>query len=68
MSTESTVYRVQGMTCGGCVKSLTRAVERAAPGVTFEVRLEPGELEVRGPHDPKVIARAVDDAGFDLAA
>ncbi len=63
-----TEYRVTGMTCGGCVKSLARALEAAAPGLDFDVNLDGGQLTVHGEHDPSIIARAVDDAGFELAA
>ena len=29
---ETTTYRVKGMTCDGCVRTLTRALEAALPG------------------------------------
>lgn len=59
-------YHVTGMTCGGCVASLTRALEAALPGCTVEVELDGGTVTVQGPHDAAQVADAVDDAGFEL--
>jgi len=60
-------YPVTGMTCGGCVKGLTTALERKAPDLDFTVTLEPGEVVVRGAHDPKLVRATVEAAGFDNA-
>lgn len=65
-----TVVKVAGMTCQGCVKSVTRVLA-ALPGVeAVEVSLERGEAALR--HDPSKAGiedfrRAVADAGFDAA-
>ena len=59
-----TTYKVDGMSCGGCAASLTRALKAAAPDLRCEVRLDPGGVRVEGAHDPKVIEQAVTDAGF----
>jgi copper chaperone len=66
MSDDTTTYRVEGMTCGGCVRSLEGALARAAPELEMMVTLEGGTVVVRGPHNPGVIAQAVEDAGFDF--
>ena len=63
----STSYKVDGMTCGGCVSSTTRALQSAAPGLEFEVSLEDGTIRVDGEHEAGAVARAIDDAGFTLA-
>ena len=58
-------YEVRGMTCNGCVKSLTRAIGNAAPGLGFQVSLENGGMvQVDGEHDETTIEKAVADAGF----
>jgi len=62
----SKIYKVSGMTCGGCAKSVTRAIQRVAEGVTVEVSHEAGEARVEGPHEPADIKRAVEDAGFEF--
>lgn len=67
---EQILLKVGGMSCGGCVKSVT-GVLLALPGVAkAEVSLEKGEAAVD--YDPALIGReqmaaAVADAGFDAA-
>jgi copper chaperone len=65
---EKTVLKVSGMTCGGCVKSVTNVL-KALPGVrSAEVSLERGEAEVR--FDPALasvaqLKGAIEDAGYE---
>ena len=67
---ETTTLKVSGMSCGGCVKSVTRVLTEL-PGVArAEVTLEPGEAKVE--FDPAQVtrdamAKAIDDAGFEAA-
>ena len=61
---DSKIYRVQGMTCGGCTASLTRALRAALPGRQIEVTLEGGIVRIDGPHDAAKVEQAVNDAGF----
>lgn len=61
-----TTYTVEGMTCGGCVRSVLAAVERAAPGAQAEVSLEKKELVVATEHDEARVKAAVEAAGFDV--
>jgi copper chaperone len=62
-----TTIKVGGMTCGGCVKSLTRALT-ALPGVTrAEVSLEQGQAVIDfdpGKVSQARLAEAIEDAGF----
>lgn len=57
---------IDGMTCGGCVKSLTRVLE-AVPGVdNAKVDLETASASVDGDQlDAKALIGAVEDVGFD---
>jgi copper chaperone len=63
--------RIDGMSCGGCVRNVT-GVLKALPGVfDAEVRLE--EAEARIEFDPGRITvgalrQAIIDAGFDATA
>jgi copper chaperone len=63
------VLSVTGMTCGGCVKSVTRVLT-ALPGVkTVDVTLTPGQARVT--YDPARVDRAalvqaIVDAGFGV--
>ena len=66
-SVKARVYKVEGMTCQGCVASVTRALVAALPGARLTVELEGGLVRIEGPHDPQAVRRAVEDAGFDFA-
>ncbi len=59
-------YLVKGMTCEGCVRAVTNAIERALPGTTVEVDLASGRVSVANCAEEGAIARAVDDAGFEF--
>ncbi|MCB9525699.1 MAG: heavy-metal-associated domain-containing protein [Myxococcales bacterium] len=65
MSEQST-YRVDGMTCGGCVRSLTAAFQAAMPQTPVQVDLAQAQVTVTGAHDPKAVEQVVEDAGFDF--
>lgn len=59
------VVKVGGMTCGGCVAAVKRAVETAVPGAVATVSLERGEVEVRG-GDVAAAKAAIVAAGFEV--
>jgi copper chaperone len=65
---ETMVLKVSGMSCGGCVKSVT-SVLMALPGVvTAEVSLDKGEAAVGydvGKVSREQMVQAIDDAGFE---
>ena len=58
------IYLVSGMTCEGCSRSVTKAIENAIPGAKVEVDLSAGRVSVTG-GEASAVAQAVDDAGFD---
>jgi len=64
---ETTTLKVSGMTCQGCVRSVTRVLQ-AVPGVDgVEVSLDKGEAQVR--YDPARtdvpgLRSAVEQAGY----
>lgn len=66
---ETITMNVQGMTCGGCVASVTRVL-KAVPGVAdVSVTLQPGAARVT--FDPAqtgapALRTAVEDAGYDV--
>jgi copper chaperone len=68
---ENVTLNVQGMTCGGCVASVTRVL-KAVPGVTeAAVTLQPGVANVT--YDPArtqltALRAAIEGAGFDVVA
>jgi len=63
---DSKTYRVAGMTCGGCVASLTRSLRGALPEVELEVTLEGGRVRIDGVHDQAKVEQAVAAAGFEF--
>lgn len=56
-------YLVQGMTCGGCARSVENAIKAAVPGASVAVDLPSGKVTV-DPADDAKVQQAVDDAGF----
>ena len=67
---ETTTLKVGGMSCGGCVKSVTNVLQ-ALPGVAkAEVSLEKGEAKVDyepGQATRAALAAAIADAGFEAS-
>ncbi|MBI1377897.1 MAG: cation-transporting ATPase [Frankiales bacterium] len=64
----TTVWTVQGMTCGHCVHAVTEEVS-AIPGVSgVEVDLESGRVTVESAEAPSedAVRAAVDEAGYTL--
>jgi copper chaperone len=57
-------YRVGGMTCGGCVSAVTRAIRRLDPEAAVAVDLAAGKVSVGGALAKDAVQRAVEDAGF----
>jgi copper chaperone len=60
----ATILNVENMHCGGCVKSVTRAIKNVAPTVEVAADVARRTVEIRGIADIKAIMRALDDAGF----
>ena len=63
-----TVLKVSGMSCGGCVKSVTSVLKSLAGVVSVDVSLEKAQAVVE--FDPAVLGRvqmaqAIVDAGFE---
>lgn len=59
----SDIYRVSGMTCGGCASAVTSAIKAAAPAAKVNVDLKTGKVSVDGAA-ADAVKRAVEDAGF----
>jgi copper chaperone len=56
-------YHVDGMTCQGCVRSLSNAIAQQVPEATVSVDLEAAAVTV-DPADDAAVQRAVEAAGF----
>jgi copper chaperone len=67
---ETTELRIEGMTCGGCVKSVTRVLSAVAGVASAEVSLEEGRARVT--FDPgrtgiEALKQVVERAGYHAA-
>jgi copper chaperone len=67
---EKITFNVQGMSCNGCVGSVTRVL-KATPGVQdVNVTLQPGRAEVSfdpARTDAAALRTAIEDAGYGVA-
>jgi copper chaperone len=66
---ETIQLKVQGMTCGGCVKSVTSVLQKIPGASSVEVSLELNRATVT--YDPKQAApaqfkQAIEGAGFSV--
>ncbi|MBC7908225.1 MAG: heavy-metal-associated domain-containing protein [Rhodospirillaceae bacterium] len=59
----SKTYRVTGMTCGGCARSVEAAIKAVAPEASVTIDLASAKVSVDGASEDQV-KTAVDDAGF----
>lgn len=69
MNTVETTVTIDGMSCGGCVASLTRVL-KTVPGIE-PLKIEVGKAQLRIDADtvtPAVITSAVEQAGFTVTS
>lgn len=60
------VLKIEGMSCGHCKMSVEKALQ-AIPGViNASVSLEKKEAHITGTADRAILAKAVEDIGFDV--
>ncbi len=60
-----TTFNVKDMTCGMCVKHVTKAVQGIEPGAEVKVDLPTGKVDVTpAPNDAEAMAKAITDAGY----
>lgn len=67
----STVYGVEGMTCGHCAGSVTAALTALEGVEGVELDLAPGgtsTVTVSGPAAPAAVQAAIEEAGYTVAA
>ena len=66
---ESITIGIRGMTCGGCVASVKRALEGIDGVERVDVQLEPGQAKVNyvpGRVNGARLRSAIEDAGFEV--
>lgn len=57
------VYRVDDMSCGHCVATITKALQQAAPAAVVEIDLARHLVQVEGAQSAAV-EQAIRDAGY----
>lgn len=65
-TTMQKVYKVNGMACAHCKATVEKAVGAVAGVSSVAVDLSTGRVAVDGAYDPKAVAEAVTNAGFDF--
>lgn len=58
-------YRIEDMTCGGCVRAIRTAVARVAPAASVEADVATRRVRIDGSEDTAAIGDAIAAAGFD---
>ena len=59
---------VEGMTCGHCVRTITGAIGKIAPGSAVAIDLETGEVSISGDIDLATAVKAIGDEGYPVVA
>ncbi len=63
-----TTFKVEKMSCGGCVKHVTKAVQSVESGASVTVDLATGRVDVTPtPQDAQAIIHAITEAGYPAA-
>ncbi len=58
--------QVEGMTCGHCVKAVTRAITELDSAAKVNVDLGAGRVDVESRLSPSEISAAITDAGYTV--
>lgn len=66
---ETAIINIKGMTCGGCVKSVTTVLQNIAGVSSVDVSLEQNRASIN--YDPAQVnyaqfKSAIEDAGYDV--
>jgi len=66
---QTVAMKVEGMTCNGCVASVTRVLKGTAGVRDAQVTLTPGQATVTfdpGQTNPAALKTAIEEAGYDV--
>ncbi len=58
--------KVSGMTCGGCIKAITRAIQEQDPQAQVQVDLATQVVKLETTLSAEVAAQLIEDAGFPV--
>ena len=56
--------KVQDMSCGHCVNSVTKAVQGIDPEAKVDVDLDAGRVSIASAADPATVRSAIEEAGY----
>lgn len=59
--------RIENMTCGGCARSVTKAIQSVDPAAKVETNPTVRAVTVETTASPAAILQALDEAGFPAA-
>lgn len=60
-------FHVENMTCGGCVRGVTRAIQGIDPAAEVTADLDTRNVEVKTGADRQAVVAALAEAGFEAA-
>jgi copper chaperone len=58
--------KVSGMTCGGCINAVTRAIQAQDPQAQVQVDLETQIVSLETRLSSELAAKLISDAGFSI--
>jgi copper chaperone len=58
------IYKVQGMSCGHCVRAITRALQALDAGAEVQVDLGAGEVRVHSRLADEALLQAIREEGY----
>ena len=70
MSNQTTTLNINGMTCGGCVKSVTNALNQVTGVQQADVRLEKNNAVINFDDrqtNETALKQSIEDAGFEAS-
>ena len=69
MTTQTITLNIEGMTCGGCVNSVTNALNQVAGVQSVDVSLDHNNATISfddSQAQQNTLKEAIEDAGFDV--
>ena len=60
--------QVEGMTCGGCVRSVTKSVQSVDSNAKVDVDLPTKKVRVETQATLEAVKSAINDAGYEVTA
>lgn len=61
-------FNVNGMTCGGCVRAITSAIQRIDPAAEVKVDIALKQVNIDSQLESEILANAIGDAGFEVVS